>query len=207
MKGTLRVIAGSLKGKAIPFVNGSFGDADITPQKVKGAIFSILGEDLDGLVFLDLYSGSGQIGVEAISRGCSLVIFSEFDRKRYSFIRKFLESSCEKNRYIAMNMKASSVMRVLQEKGIVPDVVYLDPPYDKNRDGGSVYAGLIEKFSAPGLISDDGIIVVQHFSKNNLPDAAGAFTKKFTRAYGTTSLSLYVRSGELLDSGNGEVGQ
>lgn len=191
MKGSVRVTAGKLKGRAIPFVNSRFDNADITPQKVKGALFSMLGESLDGLVFLDLYAGSGQIGVEAVSRGCSLVVFNEFDRKRYSFIREFLDHSCTKDGYLILNMKATSSLKIIRDKGIRPDIVFLDPPYDKNRVGGSIYTFLLELLSEPGLAADGAVAVIQHYSKNELPQTAGIFTKKFTRSYGTTSLSMY----------------
>ena len=62
----IRVIAGKFRGKIIPFDNSKFDEADITPQRVKGAVFSILGEDLHGLIFLDMFAGSGQMGFEAI---------------------------------------------------------------------------------------------------------------------------------------------
>jgi len=62
---TVRVIAGSHRGRIIPFSNRDFGNADITPQKVKSAVFSIIGEWLSDETFLDLFAGSGQIGIEA----------------------------------------------------------------------------------------------------------------------------------------------
>ena len=205
MKGTVRVTAGSLKGKAIPFINSRFGDADITPQKVKGAIFSILGEELDGLVFLDLYAGSGQAGIEAISRGCSLVVFSEYDRRRYSFIREFLESCCRKDQYLCLNMKASSVLKLLHEKNISVDIFFLDPPYDRKSGGGEIYTMLLETISGSGAAGKDPVVVIQHFTKNTLPERAGMFVKRFTRDYGTTALSVY--DAEVLSSADcdGEV--
>ena len=191
MKGTVRVIAGRLRGRAIPFINSRFDNADITPQKVKGALFSMLGESLEGLVFLDLFAGSGQIGIEALSRGCALVVFNEFNRQRYSFFRDFLDQACGRGEFLALNMKAASALKVLHAKEIRADIIFLDPPYDRNRAGGSIYGFLLESLSAPGLAAEDALVVVQHFSKNELPELAGRFSKKFTRAYGATSLSLY----------------
>lgn len=191
MKGTVRVTAGSLKGKAIPFINSRFGDADITPQKVKGALFSILGEELDGMVFLDLYAGSGQAGIEAISRGCRLAVFSESDRRRYSFIKDFLGSCCLKEQYLCLNMKASSVLKLLHEKNITVDIFFLDPPYDRERGGGFMYTTLLETISDSGAAGKDPVVVIQHYAKNILPERAGMFVKRFTRDYGTTALSVY----------------
>jgi len=209
LKASVRVTAGSLKGRAIPFVNSRFGDADITPQKVKGALFSMLGESLEGLVFLDLYSGSGQIGIEAISRGSCLVVFNEFDRRRYLFIREFLEPLCARESYLALNMKASAALRIIREKGIRPDIVFLDPPYDKNRTGGSIYPFLLETLSEPGTLGDDPLVIIQHYSKNELPEEAGMFRRRFTRSYGTTSLSMYEPAAGKMsaDAPDGHIGE
>jgi 16S rRNA (guanine(966)-N(2))-methyltransferase RsmD len=208
LKASLRVIAGSLKGRGIRFVNSKFGNADITPQKVKGALFSILGESLEGLVFLDLYSGSGQIGIEAISRGSPLVVFNEFDRRRYLFIREFLEPLCAPESYLALNMKATAALKTIREKGIRPDIVFLDPPYDKDRTS-RIYPFLLETFSEPGTLGDDPLIIIQHYSKNELPETAGMFRRRFTRKYGTTSLSVYEpAAGEIsADAPYGHVGE
>lgn len=85
----MNVIAGTYKGRTIPFSNRKFNNADITPQKLKGALFSILGEDLTGKSFLDLYACSGQVGIEAVSRGASFVLFNELNKKKIFFYQKF----------------------------------------------------------------------------------------------------------------------
>jgi 16S rRNA (guanine966-N2)-methyltransferase len=193
-----------MKGKVIPFKNSRFGDADITPQKVKGAVFSILGERLDGLVFIDLYSGSGQIGIEALSRGCDLVIFNEFDRQRYSFIREFLDKCCCSEQYILLNMKAGSAMKNLTERNISADIIFLDPPYDKKKADSELYRMLLESLSLPGIAGINSVVIIQHFNKNILPDKAGRFTKRFTRGYGSTSLSVYDSAA---DPGDGNIRQ
>ena len=87
----MRVISGTLKGITIPFDNDKYDNANATPQKVKEALFSILGDDLIGKSFLDLYACSGQIGIEALSRGAELVVFNEIDIRRYHFIKSQIE--------------------------------------------------------------------------------------------------------------------
>lgn len=205
MKSTVRVIAGEMKGKAIPFVNSRFGDADITPQKVKGAVFSILGESCDGLVFLDLYSGSGQMGIEAMSRGCSLAVFTEFSKQRFSFIKDFLENNCDSSRYLVFNMKAMSVVKLLKERNLRSDVIFLDPPYDREGDGEKIYTMLLDRLSGEGLAKEDAVIIVQHYAKSILPENAGRFIKRFTRNYGTSALSVYDGYGLSVDSSDTDI--
>jgi 16S rRNA (guanine(966)-N(2))-methyltransferase RsmD len=117
VKGTVRIISGTLRGKVIPFLNSRYGDADITSQKVKGALFSMLGEHLNGKVFVDLFSGSGQIGVEALSRGADLVVFNESDRSRFRFIKDFADAIRTENNSIILNMMAEDALKIYFCKG------------------------------------------------------------------------------------------
>ena len=108
---TIRVIGGSLKGRKIPFDNKKFKNADITTQKVKGAVFSMLGEDLYGTAFLDLYGGSGQIGLEALSRGSRIVIINEKDKERYEFLKSFIYGVDKMIPVMLLNLSAYKCIR------------------------------------------------------------------------------------------------
>lgn len=191
MKGTVRIISGTLRGKVIPFLNSRFGDADITPQKVKGALFSILGEHLYGKVFFDLYSGSGQVGFEALSRGAETVIFNESDRFRYSFIKDFLQTSGFMQKSLILNMQAFDALKKISGKGINADIIFIDPPYEKIKGDADSYKSIIEKIDKSGVLKPDGVIVVQHFSSNNLPELYSDYVRSSLKKYGTTSLSVY----------------
>ncbi len=191
MKGTVKIIAGKYRGKIIPFLNSRYGDADITPQKVKGALFSILGEHLEGKVVIDLFSGSGQIGIEALSRGADSVIFNEDDRSRYSFIRDFIKSINASEKAIILNMKADEALVKIAGREIMADIVFIDPPYEKVKGEAGVYNSIIEKINETGVLKNDGVIIVQHFSSNILPDKCSSYTRSSIKKYGTTSLSVY----------------
>jgi len=192
VKGTVRIIAGSMRGKAVPFINNKFGDADITPQKVKGAIFSMLGENLEGKIFVDLFAGSGQIGFEAASRGASQVIFNETDRTRFAFIREFAASSGVDKSAVILNMKAGAALTYLSGRGIKADIIFADPPYEKIKGAADSYVKIIEDIADSGTLSDNGIIVIQHYSANALPGLCSGFTRVSLKKYGTTSLSLFM---------------
>ena len=86
----MRIISGTLKGRTIPFNSRRFGNARITSGRVKEAVFSILGTDLSGKRFLDLFAGSGQIGFEAYSRGAH-VVMNDFDRRRHGLIQGLVD--------------------------------------------------------------------------------------------------------------------
>ena len=87
----MNVISGKLKKRRIPIPVHNFKNIETTPQKVKGALFSIIGEDLTNKTFLDLYSCTGQIGIEALSRGAALVVMNENDKKKYAFIKNLIK--------------------------------------------------------------------------------------------------------------------
>ena len=191
MKGTIRIISGLMKGRIIPFNTGRFNSADITPQKVKGAIFSIIGEDLQGKTFVDLFSGSGQIGIEALSRGCSLAVLNEKDRFRYEFIKDFLSKNRVFDGIMLLNMDARSAIRHLSAKGVRADFVFLDPPYTKESRIANSYNQIISYITSSDILHEDSEMIVQHFSANELPETCSGFVKKSVKRYGSTSLSIY----------------
>jgi len=187
---TIRVIGGKIRGKVIPFVNKKFDDADITPQRVKGAIFSMLGEDLAGLSFLDLFGGSGQIGIEAWSRGGAPVFLVEPELKRFKFVKSFIESNQLTGAEV-LNYKAEKALNYFQSRHISFDFIFLDPPYFMAMDNASVYDELINKIINLEILSDKGILVVQHASASVLPEKVARLSRDAVKKYGSTSLSVY----------------
>ncbi len=188
---TVRVIAGMLKGKPIPFINKKFNHADITTQKVKEAFFSIIGEDLSCKSFLDLFSGSGQMGIEALSRGGNPVVFNEIDRKRYGFINEYVDSLSLGSESIVTNLHAERAIRWLSSRNMCFNIVYVDPPYDKRKGTVLIYGDILEKIDERGILHENGIAAVQHFSDNKLPETAGRLKIVKYREYGKSALSLY----------------
>jgi len=180
-----------MKGKVIPFNVSKFSDAEITPQKVKGALFSIIGENLQGKTFIDLYSGSGQIGFEALSRNCSFVILNEKDRFRFNFIRDFIMQSGNSDRSLILNLNAKSALKYISERKVKADIVYLDPPYDKEKGSTGFYDPILKDLCGSEILHENSEIIVQHYSANELPESCGDLTKSAVKKYGSTSLSIY----------------
>jgi len=191
VKGTIRIIAGLMKGRVIHFNTGRFNNADITPQKVKGAIFSIIGEDLQGKTFIDLFSGSGQIGIEALSRGCSLVVLNEKDRFRFEFIKDFLAKNKLLDRAILLSLDAKSAVKHISAKGVRADFVFIDPPYSKKEGIADTYSKIISYIVGSDVLHEDSLLIAQHFSANELPQICHGLEKRPVKRYGSTSLSIY----------------
>ncbi|HNX60618.1 MAG TPA: RsmD family RNA methyltransferase, partial [Spirochaetota bacterium] len=178
-------------GRTIPFTNSKYDNADITSQIVKEAVFDILFSKIRGSSFLDLFSCSGQIGLEAISRGASFVWMNERDRKRFSFIRRMVDDMKITEGFSLTSFDAFRVIRESASAGKTFDIIYLDPPYHKFSGDAPVYADLLEKIDTASLLSDDGVIVVQHFSQNILPESEGGLVKTDSRKYGQNVLTFY----------------
>jgi 16S rRNA (guanine966-N2)-methyltransferase len=187
----VRIIAGEMKGRLIPFDNRKFDNADITPQKVKGAVFSMIGEYLHGRGFLDLFAGSGQMGMEALSRGADPVVFNESDSKRVHFIKSYIEGLGIEQKPFVSNIPADRSIVFLQSRGLLFHYIFLDPPYVKIKGVVSANHDIIVKIGEAGILAEDGEIIIQHFSGNKMDDAIGTFHLKGTKIYGKTALSVY----------------
>lgn len=181
----MRVIAGSVKGRALRSPRTSIRP---TTGLVRGAIFSMLEPLVDeSWQGLDLYAGSGALGIEALSRGASWVDFVEQNPKCCAAIRENLESTGFKSR---ARVYCCSVKRALSMLDRVYDVVFLDPPYSD----ASTADFLGELFESP-IVGDRSTVVVQFTTRQPLPAEFGRFRLFKCRKYGDTSLSFYGQEG------------
>ncbi|OHD63644.1 MAG: hypothetical protein A2176_05790 [Spirochaetes bacterium RBG_13_51_14] len=187
----IRIIAGELRGRVLPFANRDFDNADITPQKVKGALFSMIGEWLHGRGFLDLYAGSGQIGIEALSRGADPVVINEKDPKRFRFIKTWLSNINYASPPHLLNFTDLKALDYLNQSRISVRYVFLDPPYEKTKEGIARYRDVVMAIGERGILDDGGQIVIQHFHRAVLDETVGPFRLRTTKKYGRTSLSVY----------------
>jgi len=188
----MRVISGKYKNIEIPFVNLKFDDANTTPQKIKKALFSIIGEDLDGKSFLDLYACSGQVGLEALSRGAQSVVFNEIIKERFHFIREMIKKVNAGDKAFLLNFHAFRCLRYLESKGLTFDCVFLDPPYpDIKNNAADAYLRILDEVGKYHVLKKDGKIIVQHLSRMNFKNYDGSFRYAGTRKYAKNSLSIF----------------
>ncbi len=182
----MRIVTGNLRGRHIP--SGRLGNLRLTSSRLKEAIFSMLGADLQGLNFLDLCAGSGQMGLEALSRGAQ-VVFNEPDRRRYRHLRELLRDwrvGAEMH-----EVRAEMLIPRLGEEARRFDAIYLDPPYHARHSGAPLCMQLLEKLGEISLLKPDGIVLAQHQKELELPAETGILSCLRSRDYGNTSLSIY----------------
>ncbi len=187
----MRITSGTLKGRRIPFAHGKFNDAAVTPSKVKEAVFSMLGEDLTGKRFLDLFAGSGQVGLEALSRGAALTVFNDSDGKRVRFISSLLRNWGIEERSQVLHMSADRCLRLLEHREMSFDIIFLDPPYLKQGNETVPWSRVFESICGHRVLSDNGTVILQYYAKNVLPERAGELNLKKIRVYGTSALGVY----------------
>lgn len=121
----MRVITGSAKGKRLKTLEGQ--DVRPTAERVKEAVFSVIQFDLEGRLFLDLFAGSGQMGIEAISRGAKGAVFVDSRRDSVNIIRQNLESTGFSSKATVLN--TDSLAYIVREQSEKFDFAFLDPPY------------------------------------------------------------------------------
>jgi 16S rRNA (guanine966-N2)-methyltransferase len=175
----IRISAGSLKGRRLEVPR----DARPTEGKVREALFSILAPELEGARFLDLFAGSGAVGLEAVSRGALSATFVESDRRALAVLSRNLslapKRSCE--------LVAGDVDRVLLELAAASrrfEVVFADPPYSRLPNEAQVVA-------MARLLVEGGRLAFEHAARATVPLEAGKFVRIETRRYGLAALSFY----------------
>ena len=188
----VRVIAGSAGGLKLKTID----DMRTRPtlDRVKEPMFSMLAPFLAGKAVLDLFAGSGGLGIEALSRGAASCLFNDADRRCAELIRQNLEHT-----HLAANAEvtAEKYDRLLERLAGGPrrfGLILLDPPY-----GANYYENVILCVTRYGLFDPDCVIMCEHSRGNELPAEIGAFSAVKRRGYGTVGLTMYTVRGERQD--------
>ena len=175
----MRVITGTARGRKLITLEGN--DVRPTTDMVKEAIFSIIQFDVPGSVFLDLFSGSGQMGIEALSRGAKFGYFVDNSKKSVDVTTENLKNVGFDSVSKCYLMDAKSFLSATNNTF---DIALLDPPYSK---------GILQEV-LPLLtkkMSDRGIILCEHPAKEEMPDEVENFYAKKTYRYGKIEVTLY----------------
>lgn len=175
----MRIITGSKRGKKLITLEGE--QVRPTTDRVKESLFNILQFQLEGRRFLDLFAGSGQIGLEALSRGAALAVFVDASKDSIRVVEKNVQSTGLGDRSKVITADFRSYLRGCRERF---DIAFLDPPYRM---------GLLEK--ALPLVAErmnpGGVILCEHPKDEILPESAGDFLQHKSYRYGKIMLTAY----------------
>lgn len=188
----MRVIAGTARGTRL----GALKGANIRPtlDRVKESFFNKVGQTLEGVVFLDLFAGTGSMGIEALSRGAKKVVFVENDQRAQSLIYNNLdkchfglgETDSKNKNWVLLKSSALRALQILQEREDRFDIVYVDPPF---ADG--LYKGCLDALACSDLLADSSLVVAEHHHKNDLQENYDKLALKSERKFGDSCLSYY----------------
>ncbi|MCI1982427.1 MAG: 16S rRNA (guanine(966)-N(2))-methyltransferase RsmD [Oscillospiraceae bacterium] len=175
----MRVITGTARGKQLETREGRA--VRPTPERVKEALFSIIQFHIEGRRVLDLFAGSGQLGIEALSRGAREAVFVDSSRESASVIRKNLDSCGFASR---AKVKISDFEAYLARENLPFDLAFLDPPYR---------TGLLQRAlpQAAARMNPGGTIICENPSDEEMPETAGGFQRIRSYRYGKIILSVY----------------
>ena len=182
----MRVISGRCKGRKLKAHKSMITRP--TTDKVKESLFNIIGPNLSGERVLDLFAGSGALGIEALSRGASTALFVE---KNFSVSRILHENIafCKLGGQAeVLVMNAKQAIDRLSTNGMQPfDLVFIDPPYKMAQD----VIELIETMCANNLLSEEALVIVEHDGKVTMPDCIAALEQFRQEKYGETRITFY----------------
>ena len=181
----MRITGGSVRGRRL----AAFRGPDIRPTSdlVREAIFDLLGlSSLSGARVLDLFAGTGSLGIEALSRGAARAVFIDHSRKAIELIRKNLKlCGLEHSGFILRKDLAGGLPRGHPLLAEPFDLVFLDPPYGKG-----LIPPLVDELQREGLLGPASRVVAQEEKRQDLPRAFGNLKTAKVRSYGATRITL-----------------
>jgi 16S rRNA (guanine966-N2)-methyltransferase len=180
----MRIIAGAFKGRRLAPVKGRIRP---TAAKVREAVFSILGPGVGGLRVLDLFAGTGALGIEALSRGAAAAVFVEDHPESLKVLRRNLADLGLADRTTVWPLPVATALKKLAGQGEPFGLVFLDPPYG----GGEAVMALTALAELP-LLTPGARVVVEHSRRESLPEVCGALRRLSVRRYGDTQVAFYL---------------
>jgi 16S rRNA (guanine966-N2)-methyltransferase len=172
----MRVIGGEFRSRRLKSIPGMATRP--TPDRLRETLFDVLAPQIEGAVFLDVYAGTGAVGIEALSRGAARAIFVERSRGAAAVLRENLRSlGLEGRALVAQTLAAAALGRHRA------DIVFLDPPYEQEREYGAAMQALAD--GPPALV------VMQHSVRFRPEEEYGALRRTRTLKQGDNALSFY----------------
>ena len=185
----MRIISGTSGGKKLRPLRGQ--SIRPTSDRVKESIFNILGEEVDGKHILDLFAGTGNLGIESLSRGATRAVFVEKEKSAIDLIKKNLSHCGFDDRGHVITGEVERAIRHLHRKGEVFDFIFMDPPYRR---------GLVQKtlelLEAQPLHHEDSILVIEHDRREPLSESMEKWVLLRKRRFGDTVVSFIAPSGK-----------
>jgi 16S rRNA (guanine966-N2)-methyltransferase len=157
-----------------------------TSSKVREALFDILRDRVAGRSFVDLYAGTGTVGLEALSRGADRAVFVEPGELKVKTMRRCVDDFGFQDRALIIRGKAKEFIERASDAGERFDIFFVDPPYASEE-----IEEVLPAIEEGEVLKRDGVVIVEHFFKKEVPEAVGRLKVKRSYRYGDTVLTFY----------------
>jgi len=178
----MKVISGSLKGRKI--IGHNIKGTRPTINRVKESIFGMIQNNIKEKIVLDLFAGTGSLGIESISNYAKKVYFVDNNIISINTIKKNL-NNVDKGKYELINSDYLSALKNINENKLKFDIIFLDPPYDKN-----LISNVLEYISSHNILNDNGIIICEH-ENEVLKKEFPLFKVYKEKKYGRVKITMY----------------
>lgn len=176
----MRVITGTARGRRLRTPENY--DIRPTTDNVKESVFNIIQFDIEGRRVLDLFAGTGQLGIECLSRGAAEAVFIDENTAAVKIVKENLKT-CGFTAAV-LQLDALSYLRHCGKF----DLIFVDPPYDSR-----LYESVLETINSVDILSDGGIILCESRREKSLPDMRAPYRKKKEYNYGRVKLTVYIK--------------
>lgn len=180
----MRVISGNYGGRRLKSLTGE--NTRPTTDKVKESIFNMIGPYFDGEEVLDLFSGSGGLAIEAVSRGCNHAVCVDKNYQALQVIKENIGITKEPEKFTTLKLDADRAIEKLAHEQYKFDLLFLDPPYAKQK-----ILDQIIKMSELDLFKESAIIICETDKIVELPEQIADFIQTRKQTYGITSVTIY----------------
>lgn len=181
----MRVIAGNYRSRTLRSLKGQM--LRPTSDRLRETLFNILGTTVDGATFVDLYAGTGAVGIEALSRGARHVIFVEQHAAAAALIRRNLESLKIGAEAEILGLSVARGMERLEARRVHAQFIFLDPPYAAD----SEYESALEALGESLVVAPECRVIAEHLRKRELPERVGGLELARVVEQGDAALSFY----------------
>ncbi len=183
----MRVIAGKYRSRVLQAPKGMATRP--TSDRLRETIFNVLAPIVDGAKFVDLYAGSGAVGIEAISRGATFCWFAEREPKAVAAIRANVAALKVQGGYAIEDRSVGKLMHAMVKNGHAADVVFLDPPYEAVDE----YKATLDFLAANAgvMLAESAVVVAEHAKKTPLLERYGGLVRYRVLEQGDASLSFF----------------
>lgn len=180
----MRVISGKVRGLKLNTPKNE--DVRPTTDRVKESLFNIINPYMMESDVLDLFAGSGSLGIECLSRGANTATFVDVSKESIILIKSNIKKAKFEDQSFILNLDFKDAINKLKIQKKKFDVIFMDPPYYKD-----MFIDALNKVDESNLLDEDGIIIVEHDTKDVFPEQIQGLKKYRDKKYGNTTITFY----------------